>query len=95
MLHQSVGRCGFPRTAIISARIDSATSPAGVVTALAYLWAERFDKPVADLFDMQDEIAARLANRLGQELARRPPSARRTPIRWITISLGWPYSTKA
>jgi len=36
----------------------------------AHLWAERFDKPVVDLFDMQDEIVARLANRLGQELAR-------------------------
>jgi TolB-like protein/class 3 adenylate cyclase len=35
-----------------------------------HLWAERFDKPVADLFDMQDEIVSRLANRLGQELAR-------------------------
>jgi TolB-like protein len=34
----------------------------------AHLWAERFDKPVADLFDMQDEIVSRLANRLGQEL---------------------------
>ncbi|HTR15109.1 MAG TPA: adenylate/guanylate cyclase domain-containing protein [Roseiarcus sp.] len=29
-----------------------------------HLWAERFDKPVADLFDMQDEIVARLANQL-------------------------------
>ena len=26
-----------------------------------HLWAERFDKPVADLFDMQDEIISRLA----------------------------------
>jgi TolB-like protein len=34
----------------------------------AHLWAERFDKPVADLFDMQDEIVARLANQLGAEL---------------------------
>jgi TolB-like protein len=34
----------------------------------AHLWAERFDKLVADLFDMQDEIVSRLANRLGQEL---------------------------
>ena len=33
-----------------------------------HLWAERFDKPVADLFDMQDEIVARLANQLGTEL---------------------------
>ena len=29
-----------------------------------HLWAERFDKPVADLFDMQDEIVSRLANTL-------------------------------
>jgi TolB-like protein/class 3 adenylate cyclase len=33
-----------------------------------HLWAERFDKPLADLFDMQDEIAARLANSLNTEL---------------------------
>ena len=33
-----------------------------------HLWAERFDKPVADLFDMQDEIVARLANALGAQL---------------------------
>src|SRR6516162_1663657 len=30
-----------------------------------HIWAERFDKPVADLFDMQDEIVSRLANALG------------------------------
>ncbi|HZZ61263.1 MAG TPA: adenylate/guanylate cyclase domain-containing protein [Roseiarcus sp.] len=35
----------------------------------SHLWGERFDKPLADLFDMQDEIVSRLANRLGQELA--------------------------
>jgi TolB-like protein/class 3 adenylate cyclase/Flp pilus assembly protein TadD len=34
----------------------------------AHLWAERFDKPAADLFDMQDEIVARLANQLGAQL---------------------------
>jgi TolB-like protein len=33
-----------------------------------HLWAERFDKPVADLFDMQDEIVARLANALNTQL---------------------------
>jgi TolB-like protein len=33
-----------------------------------HLWAERFDKPVADLFDMQDEVVSRLANQLGTEL---------------------------
>jgi TolB-like protein len=33
-----------------------------------HLWAERFDKPVADLLDMQDEIVARLANTLDARL---------------------------
>jgi TolB-like protein/class 3 adenylate cyclase len=33
-----------------------------------HLWAERFDKPVADLFDMQDEIVARLSNALNTQL---------------------------
>jgi TolB-like protein/class 3 adenylate cyclase/Flp pilus assembly protein TadD len=32
------------------------------------LWAERFDKPAADLFDMQDEIVSRLANALDSQL---------------------------
>jgi TolB-like protein len=34
----------------------------------SHLWAERFDKPVADLFDMQDEIVSRLANTLDAQL---------------------------
>jgi len=33
-----------------------------------HLWAERFDKPVNDLFDMQDEIVARLAKTLDAQL---------------------------
>jgi hypothetical protein len=33
-----------------------------------HLWAERFDKPLADLFDMQDEIVSRLANTLDAQL---------------------------
>ncbi len=33
-----------------------------------HLWAERFDKPLADLFDMQDEIVARLAGALSTQL---------------------------
>ena len=34
----------------------------------AHLWAERFDKPFADLFDMQDEIVAHLARQLDAAL---------------------------
>ena len=33
-----------------------------------HLWAERFDKPLGNLFDMQDEIVARLAGALNTEL---------------------------
>ncbi|MGY3583532.1 TolB-like protein/tetratricopeptide (TPR) repeat protein [Bradyrhizobium sp. USDA 4341] len=33
-----------------------------------HLWADRFEKPVADLFDMQDEIVSRLAHSLGAQL---------------------------
>ena len=33
-----------------------------------HLWADRFDKPLADLFDMQDEIVSHLANQLRPEL---------------------------
>jgi TolB-like protein/class 3 adenylate cyclase len=33
-----------------------------------HIWAERFDKPVASLFEMQDEIVARLANAIEARL---------------------------
>jgi TolB-like protein/Flp pilus assembly protein TadD len=45
-----------------------------------HLWAERFDKPVADLFDVQDEIVSRLANTLDSELiAAEARRAERSP----------------
>jgi TolB-like protein/Flp pilus assembly protein TadD len=45
-----------------------------------HLWAERFDRPVADLFDMQDEIVSRLANALDAELtAAEARRAERSP----------------
>ena len=43
-----------------------------------HLWAERFDKPLADLLDMQDEIVARLANQLGAALTTAEARPRRT-----------------
>jgi TolB-like protein/class 3 adenylate cyclase len=33
-----------------------------------HLWAERFDRPMADLLDMQDEVVAQLANVLSAQL---------------------------
>jgi TolB-like protein len=43
----------------------------------SHLWAERFDKPIADLLDMQDEIVSRLANTLdtGRRKAPNLPSS--------------------
>jgi TolB-like protein/Tfp pilus assembly protein PilF len=52
--------------------IDSETSN--------HLWAERFDKPITDLFDMQDEIVSRLANSLDAQLiAAEARRAERSP----------------
>jgi adenylate cyclase len=34
----------------------------------AHLWADRFEEDVADLFKLQDQVVARLANSLGSEL---------------------------
>jgi adenylate cyclase len=36
----------------------------------AHLWADRFDEDVADLFKLQDQVVARLANTLGIELVK-------------------------
>jgi len=45
-----------------------------------HLWADRFDKSVADFFDLQDEIVARLANMLNAELtAAEARRAERSP----------------
>src|SRR6202035_2749209 len=45
---------------------------------VSHLWAERFDKPLADLFDMQDETVARLAGALNTQLV--PAEARRAEM---------------
>jgi TolB-like protein len=51
-----------------------------------HLWAERFDKPVTDLFDMQDEIVSRLANALDAQLVEADgPNVRPIPMRWTCI----------
>lgn len=34
----------------------------------SHLWTDRFDKPISDLFEMQDEIVSRLANTLNAQL---------------------------
>ena len=66
-------------------------------TTGGHLWAERFDKPLADLFTMQDDIVASLASQLGVELitneARRA-DRRPLPIRWTSIFRGWRSLTR-
>jgi TolB-like protein/class 3 adenylate cyclase/Tfp pilus assembly protein PilF len=45
-----------------------------------HLWAERFDRPLSNLFSMQDDIVASLASQLGVELMRSEARrAERTP----------------
>jgi adenylate cyclase len=51
----------------------------------AHLWAERFEKDVADLFKLQDQVVARLAHTLGyHELVK--AEAAKGPTRMRTIS---------
>ena len=45
-----------------------------------HIWADRFDKPFADFFDLQDEVVARLANMLNAQLnAAEARRAERSP----------------
>jgi TolB-like protein len=62
-----------------------------------HLWGERFDKPVADLFDMQDEIVSRLARALDVELivaeARRAERSLHPDVMDLVFQ-GWACSTR-
>ena len=59
----------------------------------AHLWAERFDKPLADLFDMQDEIVARVAEALNTQLVA--AEARRAERGTTTNSMDLYFQGKA
>jgi TolB-like protein len=52
-----------------------------------HVWAERFEKPVADLFDMQDEIVSRLANTLNTQLVTAEARRAETTIHPDTMDL--------
>jgi TolB-like protein/class 3 adenylate cyclase len=63
----------------------------------SHLWAERFDKPVADLFDVQDEIVSRLANALTSQLVEAEAQrAERSPHPDATdlYFQGWAFANK-
>jgi TolB-like protein/DNA-binding winged helix-turn-helix (wHTH) protein/cytochrome c-type biogenesis protein CcmH/NrfG len=59
VLEGSVQRCGN-RMRVNVQLVDAGTGN--------HLWAERFDKTLADLFDMQDEIVAHVANALTTQI---------------------------
>lgn len=59
MLEGSVQRSGN-RLRVNAQLVDAETGN--------HLWAERFDKSITDLFDLQDEIVSRLANTLNTQL---------------------------
>jgi TolB-like protein len=50
------------RVRVSAQLIDGATG--------SHLWADRFDENIAELFKLQDEVVARLANTLGYELVK-------------------------
>ena len=59
-----------------------------------HLWAERFEKPITDLFDMQDEIVSRLANTLNAQLIQVEARRSGRSIHPDAIDLcfqGWAY----
>jgi TolB-like protein len=72
-----------------------------------HLWADRFDKPVADIFDMQDEIVARLASALdAQFIVAEASRAERSPhpdamdlyfqgLSWVYKGITVEYVTEA
>ena len=53
----------------------------------SHLWAERFDKPMADLFIMQDEIVSRLANELRAEMVAAEARRAERPLNPDAIDL--------
>src|SRR6516165_10218863 len=58
----SKARCNETRAACESQLIDAESG--------AHLWAERFEEDLTDLFKLQDQVVARLANTLGLELVK-------------------------
>jgi adenylate cyclase len=61
VLEGSVQRAG-DRVRVNAQLIDTETG--------AHLWADRFQEEIADLFKLQDDVVARLANSLGYELIK-------------------------
>ena len=62
-----------------------------------HIWAERFDKPLADLFDMQDEIVAGLASALNGNSSPSRGDARNRPesrTPWTSIFRVWLVSPR-
>ena len=63
----------------------------------AHLWADRFDEDLSDLFKLQDQVVARLANTLNLELtkAEAAKGARSTnPDATDLVMRGWELSTR-
>ena len=59
----------------------------------AHLWADRFEEDVADLFKLQDQVVARLANALSYELVKAEAetgATRKTPIPSISSCAAGP-----
>ena len=70
-----------------------------------HLWADRFEENVADMFKLQDQVVARLANTLGSELvkaeadngarSRNPDAIDLTMRGWAILNQGQLFADKA
>ena len=71
----------------------------------AHLWADRFEENVADMFKLQDQVVARLANTLGSELVKaeadngarsgNPDAIDLTMRGWAILNQGQLFADKA
>ena len=63
-----------------------------------HLWADRFDKTISDIFEMQDEIVTQVASALDAQfiaVEARRAERNNTPMQWTCISKGWLGFTEA
>ncbi len=57
------------------------------IEARKQVWAERFDREVADIFALQDEVTAKIVNSITGRLAGNPGSERHRPVNMLAYDL--------
>ena len=90
VLEGSVRKAGG-RVRITAQLVEAATGP--------HLWAERFDRDLADIFEVQDEVTSRivatLAGKLGESERRRARSGQTENLRGLRVRAARPRAVGA